>query len=103
MIERLEPVEQWFWVRDGLFGEWEYNENAVLLSGVLQRDVDVPLLNRAFPGYPVLAYFEFAPAVSDVSQRVVEDAVRLAGAGYRMEERELAEKTGYRLAADAGG
>jgi hypothetical protein len=28
-IFRLEPVEQWFWVRDGMFGDWEYNENAV--------------------------------------------------------------------------
>jgi phage gp29-like protein len=31
LVTRLEPVEQWFWVRDGLFGAWEYNENA--LSG----------------------------------------------------------------------
>ena len=29
LIHRLEPVEQWFWVRDGLFGDWQYNENAV--------------------------------------------------------------------------
>ena len=29
LIERLEPVEQWFWVRDGLFGDWEYNDGAV--------------------------------------------------------------------------
>jgi phage gp29-like protein len=28
MVTRLEPVEQWFWVRDGLFGSWEYNECA---------------------------------------------------------------------------
>lgn len=28
LIHRLEPVEQWFWLRDGLFGEWAYNENA---------------------------------------------------------------------------
>ena len=28
MVTRLEPVEQWFWVRDGLFGSWEYNESA---------------------------------------------------------------------------
>jgi phage gp29-like protein len=28
MIHRLEPVEQWFWLRDGLFGEWEYNKHA---------------------------------------------------------------------------
>ena len=29
MIQRLEPVEQWFWVRDGMYGVWEYNQNAV--------------------------------------------------------------------------
>ena len=28
LIHRLEPVEQWFWVRDGLFGDWEYNPSA---------------------------------------------------------------------------
>ena len=28
MVTRLESVEQWFWVRDGLFGAWEYNEDA---------------------------------------------------------------------------
>jgi phage gp29-like protein len=29
LIERLEPVEQWFWIRDGLFGDWEYNTGAI--------------------------------------------------------------------------
>jgi len=29
MIQRLEPVEQWFWVREGMYGPWEYNQNAV--------------------------------------------------------------------------
>ena len=29
MVTRLEPVEQWFWVRDGMFGAWEYNQDAV--------------------------------------------------------------------------
>ncbi len=28
MVTRLEPVEQWFWVREGLFGAWEYNQDA---------------------------------------------------------------------------
>ncbi len=28
MVTRMEPVEQWFWVRDGLFGSWEYNQDA---------------------------------------------------------------------------
>jgi len=29
MVVALEPVEQWFWVRDGMFGEWQYNQDAV--------------------------------------------------------------------------
>lgn len=28
LVTRLEPVEQWFWVRDGIFGSWEYNQTA---------------------------------------------------------------------------
>ena len=27
-VIRLEPVEQWFWCRDGMFGEWTYNRDA---------------------------------------------------------------------------
>jgi phage gp29-like protein len=29
LVSRLEPVDQWFWVRDGMYGAWEYNQNAV--------------------------------------------------------------------------
>ena len=72
--------------------------DAVLLSGVLQRDVDVPLLAKFFPGQPVLAYFEFSPGTSDESAQIVDDAVRLAGAGYRLDPAELGAKTGYQLA-----
>ena len=81
--------------------------DAVTLSGVLQRSIDVPLLKEFFPGQPVLAYFEFSPGASDESAQVVEDAVRLAGAGYRMDANELSEKTGYAFAGpvadEAGG
>lgn len=42
MVTRLEPVEQWFWVRDGLFGTWEYNQDA--RSGVA-RGVEVDFEN----------------------------------------------------------
>jgi len=69
--------------------------DAVTLSGVLQRDIDVPLLNQFFPGQPVQAYFEFSPGTSDESAQVVEDAVRLAGAGYFMDPKEISEKTGH--------
>ena len=27
-VVRLEPVEQWFWCREGMFGEWTYNRDA---------------------------------------------------------------------------
>jgi hypothetical protein len=27
-VMRLEPVEQWFWCREGMFGEWTYNREA---------------------------------------------------------------------------
>jgi len=39
-----------------------------------------------------------APTQSDRSSRVVDDAVKLAKAGVRIDPEELAEKTGYRLA-----
>jgi len=71
--------------------------DAVLLGGVLQRDIDVPILNRFFPGYPVQAYFEFAPVASQQSSRIVSDAVRLAAAGVPIDPEELSEKTGYDL------
>jgi len=75
--------------------------DAVLLSGVLQRDFDVPLLNAFFPGKPVLAYFEFAPVASDQTRQVVQDAVDLSKAGVTMDPGELSEKTGYRLGENA--
>jgi len=76
--------------------------DAVVLSGVLQRGIDVPLLAEFFPGEPVQAFFEFSPGASAESARVVEDAVRLARAGYRMDAEVLSEKTGYAFAPEAG-
>jgi len=71
--------------------------DALTLSEVFQKHVDLPLLAEFFPGQPVLAYFEFAPPVSEESSRVVEDALKLAKAGVRIDPDELSEKTGYRV------
>jgi phage gp29-like protein len=76
--------------------------DAVTLSGVLQRSIDGPLLEEFFPGEPVMAYFEFSPGTSAESARVVEDVIRLAKAGYRVDAGELAEKTGYAIVNDGG-
>jgi hypothetical protein len=73
------------------------------VSEVFQKHLDGPLLAEFFPGQPALAYFEFAPPAGNEVSRVIEDAVNLAKAGYRMEAEELGEKTGYRLAPVAGG
>jgi len=35
-VVRLEPVEQWFWCRQGMFGEWRYNREA--RSGVTEGE-----------------------------------------------------------------
>jgi len=62
-----------------------------------QKHLDAPLLAEFFLGERVLAYFEFAPTQSDQSSRVVDDAVKPAKAGVRIDPEELAKKTGYRL------
>ncbi|MCX6997011.1 MAG: DUF935 family protein [Kiritimatiellaeota bacterium] len=71
--------------------------DAAMLSEVFQQQFDLPLLAEFFPGEPVLAYFEFAPAATDEASRVVEDAVELTKAGVRVDPEELSEKTGYQL------
>ena len=43
LVTRLEPVEQWFWVRDGLFGAWEYNQ-----GGVSGRNRGMPIERENF-------------------------------------------------------
>jgi len=71
--------------------------DAVSLSAVLQRDIDVPLLAEAFPGQPALAYFEFSPVASEQTRQVVSDAVELSKAGLKVDAAEVSEKTGYAL------
>jgi len=75
--------------------------DAVVISGLLQRSIDLPLLESFFPGQPVLAYFEFSPVASDQSKQVVEDVVDLSKAGLDVEPSEVAEKTGYTFGESA--
>ena len=71
--------------------------DAVALSELFQREIDAPMLAQAFPGWPALAYFEFAPSSTDEASRVVQDVAQLATAGYAVDPAELSEKSGYRL------
>jgi phage gp29-like protein len=70
---------------------------AAIISEVFQRQFDRPLLMKAFPGQPQLAYFELAATRSLDPQDVINQALTLARAGYEIDPGELSEKTGYRL------
>jgi len=73
------------------------NKDAAEISQELQRKIDKPLLDRAFPGLPALAYFELAPAEKPSPSSFLDDAVKAKQAGFQMDAAELSEKTGYKL------
>ena len=70
---------------------------AAVISEIFQRQFDAPLLARAFPGQPQLAYFELAATRELDSADVIAQALTLAKAGYEIDPAELSEKTGYKL------
>ena len=70
---------------------------AALISETFQQQFDGPLLAKFFPGEPQLAYFELAATRSLDPGDVIDQALKLARAGYEIDPAELSEKTGYRL------
>ena len=70
---------------------------AALISEIFQQQFDRPLLAKTFPGQPQLAYFELAATRSLDPGDVIDQALKLARAGYEIDPAELSEKTGYRL------
>jgi len=70
---------------------------AALVSEVFQEQFDRPLLERHFPGQPHLVYFELAATRSLDPADVIDQALKLARAGYEIDPAELSEKTGYRI------
>jgi phage gp29-like protein len=71
--------------------------DAAVLSEAFQRDFDTPLLAQAFGDRTPLAYFQFSPPTEGNPSKVVDDAVKLAGAGYPVQADEVSEKTGYQI------
>jgi phage gp29-like protein len=71
------------------------------ISELFQRNMDQPLLATAFPETPAalrgLAYFELATIEKDETSQIIDDALKLSQAGYRITASELSEKTGYTL------
>ena len=74
------------------------------INEALQRQVDADLLAAAFPGRPALAYFALDFQAEVDTGEIIDHALKLTQAGYRMDPAELSEKTGYAVtAAPQGG
>ena len=71
--------------------------DAAALSGVLQEQFDQPLLEAFYPGREKLAYFEFAKAPGRDANQVVQDVSGLVNAGFRLDPKEVSEKSGYKV------
>lgn len=73
---------------------------AARLSEFMQRHFDKPeVLDRQFEGQPALAYWELEARQQMNSRAIIEEAVMLGQAGYKIEVEQLEEKTGYELEA----
>lgn len=71
------------------------------IGELLQRTIDADVLAAAFPGRPALAYWQLDFLTDPAT--VIDDAVKLAQAGYQITLEELSEKTGYTLTAAPPG
>lgn len=67
------------------------------ISELFRASIDAAVLAHDFPGDPVYAGFAIAENEETDTAAIVKDAVSLSGAGYKVEEAWLEEKTGYKL------
>jgi len=64
-IRRMEPVEQWFWVRDGMFAPWEYCPDS--RSGVrhgIPIDPEEFIIRETIPLHRLLALLYYKKNIS---------------------------------------
>lgn len=82
---------------------WEQivRRDAEIVGAALDRALFRPALEAAFPGRPVAAVFELGREASPSTDEVFETAAKARAAGYRVEQRELEEASGYALERDA--
>ena len=73
--------------------------DAVTIATLLNRTVTDALLDRAFPGRPHLAQFDFETEPKPSAGEVFDLAAKAVQAGYQVDKAELEERTGYRLVA----
>ncbi len=67
------------------------------INAVLQADFDKLELELAFPGQPVLAYFELCAIEEEDVTEVVTNITALKASGYKVKLEQVAEKTGFEI------
>ena len=75
-----------------------FRADAADLSEVFQRQIDLPILRRYFPGRPVAAYFQYdVPQREATLKELTEVISSLSWIGLRIPPAVLSEKLGYML------
>ncbi|MFO1461303.1 MAG: DUF935 family protein [Verrucomicrobiota bacterium] len=74
---------------------------AMEISAILQDQFDRAVLSVAFPGQPVLAWFELAADEEADPNGVVQDVKTLSDAGFQVDPEEVTEKSGYTVTPKA--
>lgn len=77
--------------------------DAAAVATALNRTVTDALLDRAFPGRPHLAAFDFETEPAPGPAEVFDLAAKAVQAGWRVTQAELQERTGYALEPAAAG
>ena len=62
-----------------------------------QRDLDAAWLAEFFPRQPRVAYFSFEIPQKEDTAALLEQVGNLSWAGYRVDQKQLEEKTGLKL------
>ena len=63
----------------------------------INRSVTRKLLRQKFPGFPMLAMFEFDPDPAPTAKEVFEDAAAAKTGGYLIDKKQLEDASGYTL------
>ena len=73
--------------------------DAVEISEVFQKQFDESILKAEFPNQDIMVYFELSHAEVGGSEgtQTITDAVQLLQIGYKIDQQQLEEKTGYKL------
>lgn len=84
---------------------WEQivRRDAEIVGAAMNRGLFRPMLEEAFHGWPLAAVFELGREANPTTDEVFETAAKARAAGYRVEQRELEEASGYALEKEETG